>query len=114
MSRRATWRWGGIAPTVPIFPGFGVSPYAFLPLIIWAFHWAWITFYIAIVTMGVFIVMAKMGFNYARLVAWLQNKLRGKRVYARPWWYRNRYAPYGHRVGQLRSELTYDQEDDEE
>jgi intracellular multiplication protein IcmT len=114
MKAKTHWRWASQSPTVPILPGVGVAPAAFLPLIIWAFHWAWLTFYIAIATMIVFIIMAKMGFNYTRLTAWIQNKLRGKRVYARPWWYRNHFAPPGHRVGVRRSGFTYDQKTDDE
>jgi intracellular multiplication protein IcmT len=110
MSRQTTWRYCGVQPLVPLLPGFGVSPYAFLPLLLWLFHWSWSMAYLAIGTMLACIVMAKFGFTMKRLVAFIQHRLRGKRIHARPWWYRKRFSPAGHRVGSLRSGICYDDE----
>lgn len=114
MARRSTWRYCGLQPVVPLLPGFGVSPYAFLPLLLWMFHWSWFMAYLAIGTMVACVVMAKFGFTMSRLTASIKHRLRGKRIHARPWWYRNRFAPAGNRVGSLRSGLSYDDEGDGE
>jgi intracellular multiplication protein IcmT len=112
MPRQSSWRYCGLQPLVPLFPGFGVSPYAFLPLLLWLFHWSWSMAYLAMGTMSVCIVMAKVGLSLRRLGALIQHRLRGRRIHARPWWYRRRFAPAGHRVGSLRSSMRYDDESD--
>jgi intracellular multiplication protein IcmT len=93
---------------VPIFPGLGVSPYTFLPLLIWMFSWSWTTLYIALCTMAASVLLAKMGYTYKRMSALVKHKLRGPRIYARPWWHRKRYAPAGNRIGDRRSGLSYE------
>ena len=108
MSKRRTWRWCSVQPTVPIFPGLGVSPYTFLPLLIWMFSWSWDTLYIAVGTMAMSVLLAKMGYTYQRMTAWVKQRLRGSRIYARPWSHRKRYAPTGNRIGDRRSGLSYE------
>lgn len=112
--RRSTWRWCSNQPTIPLMPGFGVSPYAFLPLFLWLFHWSWGMFYFGLFTMLLCIALAKFGFTLKRLAAYGKHVLRGKRIYARPWWYRKRFAPPGNRVGSLRSGVSYGDEGNEE
>ncbi len=109
---RATWRWAAVPPSIPIFPGLGVSPYAFLPLLIFLFWWSWLTFYLAIGAMVFFVALAKIGYTYSGFMAWIKHKLRGPRIHARPWWYRKRFAPPSwYAIGRRRSELTYDNDD---
>lgn len=112
--KRSTWRNCSNPPSIPILPGIGVSPYAFLPLLLWAFHWTTTMFYIAVSTVVLFIVMAKVGYTRQTATALLKHRLRGSRIYARPWWYRKRFAPAGNRVGSLRSDVTYADEGDVE
>lgn len=93
--RTSTWRWASLPPTVPLLPGFGISPYSLLPVLVFLFHWAWWTFYTAIAGIALSIVLAKLGYSFSVLIDAAKNRLRGDRIYARPWWYRNRYVGRG-------------------
>jgi intracellular multiplication protein IcmT len=80
---------------MPLLPGFGVSPYSLLPVMVFLFHWSWWTFYTAVGCIALSILLAKLGYPFSVLIAAISNKLRGNRIYARPWWYRNRYVGRG-------------------
>ena len=113
MSQPIKWRWASVRPTIPVFVGVGVSPYAFLPLLIWLFWWSWTTFYVAMGALLLSIIMAVRGFTLTRLLSFLRHVLRGRTIQARPWWYLKRYAPRNPRIGDLRSDVTYPDLDDE-
>ncbi|WP_198506841.1 IcmT/TraK family protein [Dyella ginsengisoli] len=112
--KRSTWRHCSNPPTIPLLPGLGVSPFAFLPLLLWLFHWSWTMFYIALGSVALFVVLAKVGYTRQTATGLIRHRLRGSRIHARPWWYRKRFAPVGNRVGSLRSDVTYDEEGDVE
>lgn len=107
MTRGVKWRWASVPPTIPIFVGVGVTPYAFAPLLIWMFWWTWITFYIAIAAFVLAVFMALRGYTMQRLMSGIRHALRGRYVRARPWWYLKRYARSSDRIGTLRSEVSY-------
>lgn len=80
------WRDASKTPTV-----LGIPCTAFLPLFGWGFHMAWWTFFTAIGFVAAFGILAHLGVDFTVLYRKCMGALRGKRVYARPWWYRNRF-----------------------
>lgn len=87
MSRPSVWRHAGRAPTI-----FGVPVVAFLPMILFLFHWAWWTFYLSVGVVAFYTFLRyKLGYTFPVLWGRLLHKLRGPHVHARPWWYRKRY-----------------------
>ncbi|WP_268239878.1 IcmT/TraK family protein [Pseudomonas asuensis] len=83
---KSIWRHASRAPTI-----MGIPFIAFLPCLIWLFHMTWGTFYSAIGIIIVFAGLAKLGWTFRVLWERFLHILRGSRIYARPWWYRNRF-----------------------
>lgn len=81
------WRHASAVPTL-----LGIPCIAFLPVFIWLFHMRWWTFWTAFGVIVFFAVLAKFGLTYKVLWAKLLHFSRGSRVFARPWWYRNRFS----------------------
>lgn len=80
------WRSASSVPTL-----LGIPCTAYLPIFIWLFHMRWWTFLIAVGVIVLFAVLAKFGLSFKVLWARLLHLLRGDRIHARPWWYRNRF-----------------------
>ncbi len=80
------WRDGSIVPTA-----LGIPCSAYLPLFGWLYFPSWTTFYVAVGIIICFGIMSKLGWTLN--VCWNKflGALRGKRIYARPWWMRKRY-----------------------
>jgi intracellular multiplication protein IcmT len=80
------WRHASSVPTL-----MGIPCIAYLPIFIWLFHMRWWTFWSATGVIVAFAVLAKCGLTFTVLWSRLLHFLRGPRIYARPWWYRNRF-----------------------
>ena len=80
------WRDASKTPSL-----FGIPCTAFLPLFLWGFHWAWWTFWLALGSVVAFGALARLGITFKVLYRKLMGLLRGRTIYARPWWYRNRF-----------------------
>ncbi|OFS61691.1 conjugal transfer protein TraK [Achromobacter xylosoxidans] len=80
------WRDGSRVPEA-----LGISCVAYLPVFIWLFHMRAWTFYLAVSVIVVYAVLAKFGLTTMVLWGKLLHLLRGPRVLARPWWWRNRF-----------------------
>jgi intracellular multiplication protein IcmT len=80
------WRHASAVPTFLKIPCT-----AYLPLFIWLFHMRWWTLWCAIGVIVFFAVLARFGLTFKVLWAKFLHRLRGSRIYARPWWYRNRF-----------------------
>ncbi|CAG9261002.1 conserved hypothetical protein [Burkholderia diffusa] len=72
----------------------GIPCIAYLPIFIWLFHMRLWTLYLAGAVIIFFAVLAKYGLTFKVLWAKLVHLLRGSRLYARPWWYRNRFRDH--------------------
>ena len=80
------WRAASLVPKLA-----GIPCTAYLPIFIWGFHFAWWTFWLAVGSIATFGLLAKLGWTIPVLLRKFTSVLRGRRVYARPWWYRNRF-----------------------
>lgn len=80
------WQHAGRSPKI-----FGIPCMAFLPIFIWMFHWAYWTFALAVGTIVFFAVLARFGLTFKVLWGKVLHFVRGSRIFARPWWYRNRF-----------------------
>jgi intracellular multiplication protein IcmT len=80
------WRAASLTPKLA-----GLPCTAYLPIFIWMFHARWWTFYVALGCIATFGVLVKFGLTFPVLWRKLLHLLRGRKVYARPWWYRNRF-----------------------
>ena len=80
------WRWASATPKL-----WGIPCTAFLPIFGWMFHMRWWTFHLAVASIVAFGVLAKFGLTFTVLYRKAITILRGRRIYARPWWYRNRF-----------------------
>jgi intracellular multiplication protein IcmT len=80
------WRSASIVPSL-----LGIPCTAYLPIFIWLFHMRWSTFWTALGVIIGFAVLARLGLSFKVLWARCLHLLRGSRIRARPWWYRNRF-----------------------
>lgn len=80
------WRSAARTPTA-----LGIPCIAYLPIFLWLFHMRWWTFWTAIAVIVFFAVLGRFGLTFRVLWAKFLHALRGGRVHARPWWYRNRF-----------------------
>jgi len=80
------WRNASIAPSL-----FGIPCMAYFPIFIFLFHFAWWTLYTAVSIIVFFAILARFGLTFKVLWAKTLHLLRGKTIYARPWWYRQRF-----------------------
>lgn len=80
------WRAASMTPRL-----FGIPCTAFLPIFGWLFHMRWWTFYTAVGTILAFAILHRFGLTFTVLYRKTMSWLRGQRIYARPWWYRNRF-----------------------
>lgn len=80
------WRGAGDTPSA-----LGIPCIAYSPLFLFLFHIQWWTLYLSIGTIVFFAVLAKFGLTSKVLIAKIQHLLRGSTMYARPWWWRNRF-----------------------
>jgi intracellular multiplication protein IcmT len=80
------WRNASLTPKLA-----GLPCTAYLPIFVWMFHMRWWTFYAALGCIVAFGLLAKFGLTFPVLWRKLLSLLRGQCVYARPWWYRNRF-----------------------
>lgn len=80
------WRHASQTPTL-----LGIPCIAYLPIFLWLFHMRWWTLWTAFGVIVFFAVLAKWGWTFSVLWQKCLHLLRGPRVYARPWWYRNRF-----------------------
>lgn len=69
----------------------GVPCVAYAPVFIWLFHMKAWTFYFALAVILTYAVLARLGLTVIVLWGRLLHLLRGPRVLARPWWWRNRF-----------------------
>lgn len=83
---RSIWRNAGRTPSA-----LGIPCIAYVPLFLWLFHMRWWTFWTAIFVILFFALLARFGWTFQVLWAKFLHTLRGGRVHARPWWYRNRF-----------------------
>lgn len=83
------WRYASKTPTF-----LGIPCVAYMPLFILLFHTRWWTLYLAVGVIIFFAVLAKFGLTFKVLRAKSLHWIRGSRVYARPWWYRNRFRDF--------------------
>lgn len=80
------WRAASKTPSL-----MGIPCTAYLPLFLWGFHWRWWTFWTALASVIAFGFLARLGITFKVLYRKLMGMLRGRFIYARPWWYRNRF-----------------------
>lgn len=80
------WRHASQVPTM-----FSIPCIAYIPIFGWLFHMRWWTFWLAVGTIVAYAILAKFGFTFRVLWQRALHILRGSRVFARPWWYRNRF-----------------------
>ncbi len=80
------WRHASAVPTLLKIPCT-----AYLPMFMWLFHMRWWTFWTTAGVIALFAVLARFGLSFKVLWAKALHLLRGPRIYARPWWYRNRF-----------------------
>lgn len=83
------WRHASQTPSF-----IGIPTLAYMPIFLFLFHMRWWTFWTAIVVIIIFAILAKFGFTFKVLWRKLLHRLRGVRIYARPWWYRNRFRDF--------------------
>lgn len=74
----------------PKLPGTNAHASAATPVVFFLVHFAWVTFFLVLATVIAVAILSIQG----RSVTWLLRKakcnLRGKKLYARPVWYRRR------------------------
>jgi intracellular multiplication protein IcmT len=83
------WRYASLTPTFA-----GIPCIAYMPIFLWLFHMRWWTLWTAISAIMFFALLAKFGLTFKVLWQRVLHLLRGARVHARPWWYRNRFRDY--------------------
>jgi len=83
---RSVWRDASMTPSL-----FGIPCIAYTPIFLWLFHIRWWTLYTAIGIIVLFGVLRRFGLTYTVIWHKFAHLLRGSRIYARPWWYRNRF-----------------------
>jgi len=83
------WRYASKTPTF-----FGIPCVAYMPLFLLLFHARWWTLYLSVGVIVFFAVLTKFGLTFKVLRAKSLHLIRGSRVYARPWWYRNRFRDF--------------------
>ena len=83
------WRHASQTPTF-----LGISCIAYLPIFVWLFHMRWWTLWTAVGVIVFFAVLARFGLSFKVLWQKFLHLLRGSRIYARPWWYRNRFQDH--------------------
>lgn len=81
------WRSASKTPTV-----FGIPCVAFVPMFGWLLYSRVWTFVLGITIIVVFAILAKLGLTFPVLWGKFLHLIRGSTIYARPWWYRNRFA----------------------
>jgi intracellular multiplication protein IcmT len=80
------WRHASAVPTLLKIPCT-----AYLPIFIWLFHMRWWSFWTAIAVIIFFAALGRFGLTFKVLWAKSLHLIQGSRIYARPWWYRNRF-----------------------
>lgn len=80
------------ASQTPVF--IGIPCIAYLPIFGWLFHMRWWTFYLAIAIIIFYAILSKFHLTFKVLWHRLLHLLRGSHIYARPWWYRNRFTDH--------------------
>lgn len=80
------WRNASRTPTLFMIPCF-----AYLSVFIWLYHMCWLTFWTALAVIVFYGILAKFGLTFTVLWGKFLHLMRGKRVTARPWWYRKRF-----------------------
>lgn len=83
------WRHASQTPTF-----IGIPCIAYTPLFGWLFHMRLWTLYTALAVIGFYAILSKYRFTFKVLWQRLLHVLRGARIYARPWWYRNRFMDH--------------------
>jgi intracellular multiplication protein IcmT len=83
---QSIWRNASRVPAL-----LGIPCIAYLPGFIWLFHMRWWTFWTAVGVIVAFAILARFGWTFRMLWARILHWLRGGRIRARPWWYRNRF-----------------------
>ncbi|QTF59088.1 IcmT/TraK family protein (plasmid) [Stutzerimonas stutzeri] len=84
--RISIWQHAGRTPKI-----FGIPCMAFLPIFIWLFHMRLWTFGLACFVIAFFTVLSHFGLTFTVLWGKVLHLVRGPRIFARPWWYRNRF-----------------------
>jgi intracellular multiplication protein IcmT len=69
----------------------GIPCMAYMPIFIWLFHMRVWTFFVAFGVIAAFGVLSYFGLTFKVMWARVLHLLRGSIIYARPWWYRNRF-----------------------
>lgn len=80
------WRNASQSPTL-----LGIPCIAYVPLFGWLFHMRWWTLYTAVGFIVFYAILAKFRLTFKVLWQRLLHVLRGSRISARPWWFRNRF-----------------------
>ncbi|WP_369124986.1 IcmT/TraK family protein [Pseudomonas sp. AB12(2023)] len=80
------WQHAGRTPNI-----FGIPCTAYLPIFIWLFHMRLWTGSLAVGVIIFFAVLAFFKYTFKVLWGRMLHLIRGPRIFARPWWYRNRF-----------------------
>lgn len=64
---------------------FGLDAWCCLPLAMWALHWRWWTFYLAIGGVAFFGLLQKLGMNVPAFVRWVRSIIAGTDRTGTPW-----------------------------
>lgn len=80
------WRHASQTPSF-----LGIPCIAYTPIFLFLFHTRWWTFWTVVGVIAFSAVLAKFGLSYIVLWQRFLHLLRGSVIYARPWWYRNRF-----------------------
>lgn len=86
---RSAWLYASKKPSF-----FGVPFLSLTPLLYWVHAFTSEAFLFSLLVMAVCLVLVKMGWGFKVLWNRLLHRIRGDVVYARPWWYRNRFRDY--------------------
>ncbi|UST77172.1 IcmT/TraK family protein [Pseudomonas siliginis] len=81
------WQHAGRSPKI-----IGIPCMAYMPIFIWLAHIRLWTFILAVVVILFFAVLAYFGLTFKVLWGKILHFMRGSRIFARPWWYRNRFS----------------------
>ncbi|WP_220460797.1 IcmT/TraK family protein [Pseudomonas monteilii] len=83
------WQHASRSPKI-----FGIPCMAFSPIFIFLFHCRMWTFTLAVTVIVFFAVLAHFGLSFKVLWGKVLHLMRGSTIYARPWWYRNRFRDF--------------------
>jgi|688.fasta_scaffold1186301_2 hypothetical protein len=86
------WVQAGRHPRLLVLP---IDARAALPLFLWAVYPSWPMAGVAAASVMLFAVLAWLGYSLPTALRYLRARLRGRRLYARPWHYQKRFRARG-------------------